>query len=741
MLSEPFTQAQARPELPYTDLAHLPPGVSLPRRIDRLRELAYNFWWSWNDPAQRLFSALDLELWNAVRHNPVKLLRQVRRKQINAVTHDKRYLEIYDRVMADFDGYINPAATWFSTAHLDFTSAPGSIAYFSTEFGLHESLPIYAGGLGMLSGDHSKGASDLGLPFVGVGFLYEQGYFRQRISEDGWQEALYDRTDLADLPVLLVREPAGKALLIPVEIAGRTVFVRVWKAQVGRIPVYLMDSNLEQNSPADRELTGRLYSSDADVRVSQEIVLGIGGVRLLRALRLEPQVWHMNEGHSAFLVLERLREKVAAGESLESAQASVCASTVFTTHTPVPAGNETFPIWLMDKYFSGYWDALGLDRDRFIDLARLDQSWGPAFSMPILALRNSGHRNAVSELHGEVSRKMWQFLWPDVPAEDVPIGSITNGVHAATWLARRMKSLFTHYLGPNWPEALDDPALWEKVRDIPDEELWEVRRHLKRKMLAFFRDRAREMWMRHVHPVQVLAAGALLDNNALTIGFARRFATYKRAGLLLRDSDRLMRLVHRPGQPVQFVFAGKAHPADEPGKLLIQQLYRNIKRAEWGGRLVFIEDYDASIARFMVQGVDVWLNTPRRPQEASGTSGQKAAINGVLNLSVLDGWWREGYNGENGWAIGEEIDYDNPDQQDAHDAEALYSLLENEVVPLYYDRDRDSGDVPLQWLRKIKESIRSLAPAFSARRMVKEYTELMYAPVVNGNGGRSNNHR
>ena len=730
-----------RPDIPYTDLAHLPPDVSLPRRIDRLRELAYNLWWTWSDQAQLLFSTLDLPLWNSVHHNPVKLLRSVRRKQVNAFTHDKRYLELYDHVMAAFDAYMHPSSTWFSTAHPNLPTAPAGVAYFSTEFGLHESLPIYAGGLGVLSGDHIKAASDLGLPLVGIGFLYEQGYFRQRISEDGWQEALYDRIDLADLPVLLVRDPSAGKFLIPVELSGRTVFVRVWKAQVGRAAVYLMDSNLEQNSPADRELTGRLYSSDLDVRIPQEIVLGIGGVRLLRALKLDPQVWHINEGHSAFVVLERLREMVALGASLEAAQATVRATTVFTTHTPVPAGHEIFPAWLMEKYFSGYWDALGLDRDRFIDLARVEQSWGPAFYMPILALRHAAQRNAVSELHGEVSRKMWQFLWPGTDAQDVPILAITNGVHSATWLARRLKILFNKYMGPDWFREIDNPALWDRVREIPDEELWEVRRHLKRKMLSVFRDRDREMWMRHVHPVQVLAAGALLDNNALTIGFARRFATYKRAGLLLRDADRLLRLVHRAGQPVQFIFAGKAHPADEPGKQLIQQLYRAVKRAEWGGRLVFIEDYDANVARLMVQGVDVWLNSPRRPNEASGTSGQKAALNGVLNLSVLDGWWREAYNGENGWAIGEEIDYDNPDEQDAHDAEALFTLLENEVVPLFYDRDRESGDIPRQWLRKVKESIRSLAPTFNARRMVKEYTDLMYAPAWRGNHLSGGNQR
>jgi starch phosphorylase len=461
------------------------------------------------------------------------------------------------------------------------------------------------------------------------------------------------------------------------------------------------------------------------MRIKQELILGIGGVRALEALNIAPTIFHMNEGHSAFLALERLRELVAAGRTFAEAEARVSRATIFTTHTPVPAGQDEFPLWLIDKYFSGVWPQLGLDREAFLDLARNRQAWGETFSMAILALRLSGARNGVSELHGRVARKMWSFVWPGRNEDEIPIETITNGIHSPTWIARRLSELYGRYLGPDWTERVDDPAMWNGVERIPDEELWEVRRHLKRKLTARMRDRARGQWRtdRH-HPVQVLASGALLDHNALTIGFARRFATYKRAGLLFQDFDRLLNILHRPGMPVQIIYAGKAHPADEPGKRLIQDVYRRVKLAESGGRLVFVEDYDMNLARDLVQGVDVWLNTPRRPNEACGTSGQKAALNGVLNLSVLDGWWREGYNGQNGWAIG----LDEDTQDDDADAEALYTLLENDVIPLYY-LERSDDNIPREWLGRVRESIRTLAPAFSMRRMLGEYILRMYHPA------------
>lgn len=705
----------------------IPNRFSLPHRLRRLSELAYNLWWTWNLDSQRLFSRVDKELWERVYHNPVIFLRQVERAKLNAVTHDRYYLEFYDRIFKAFDQYMKTEETWCLINHPECKNHP--IAYFSTEFGLHETLPIYAGGLGVLSGDHLKGASDLGIPLVAVGFIYTHGYFSQHITEDGWQEARYVRLNFDQLPVMPVMSADRKQAKISVELPGREVVARLWAIQVGRVKLYLLDTDVEENSPTDRELTARLYSSDLDLRISQEIILGIGGVRALRMLGYNPSVWHLNEGHSAFLNLERAREMIEAGHTFEEAVELICHSSVFTTHTPVPAGNDEFPLWLIDKYFSQWWSSLGLDRDQFIDFARHQNPWGDTFSMPILALRFAENRNGVSELHGKVARKMWHFLWPERREEDVPITHITNGVHTGTWLARRLSHLYDRYLGSDWIENLDNPHVWDGIDNIPDSELWTVRRHLKRKLVYYMRERARNQWLiGGVHPVQVVASGVLLDPYALTIGFARRFATYKRANLILRDIDHLLDIINRPNMPVQIIFAGKAHPVDEPGKLLIQEVYRIVKKAENGGRLVFLEDYDMNLARYLIQGVDVWLNTPRRPHEASGTSGQKAAMNGVLNLSVLDGWWREAYNGRNGWAIGEDKDYNNPDLQDEEDAENLYDTLENSIIPLYY-KERSSDGLPGEWIAMMKESIQTLAPHFSMRRMVKEYAERMYLPA------------
>jgi glycogen phosphorylase len=707
--------------------AEIDQTFTLPRRIMRLGTLAYNLWWTWTPDAQRLYQRIDKDLWERINHNPIRFLKQVSRSRLRAMTKDRYYLDFYDRVLRAFDNYMESKNTWFKRYHPDKLNKP--VAYFSTEFGLHETLPIYAGGLGVLSGDHLKAASDIGLPLVSVGFIYTLGYFTQKITEDGWQEARNVPLKFEDMPVLPVYDEEAQQLTVTVELPGRDVHARLWEIHVGRIPLYMLDSNVEENSHSDRELTSRLYTSDLDSRISQEIILGIGGVRALRSLGYNPAIWHMNEGHSAFLALERIRELVGAGRSFHDAAEKVRNSTVFTTHTPVPAGNDEFPLWLIDKYFSHFWPQLGLYRDQFIDLARHNQPWGESFSMPILALRNSQQRNAVSELHGRVSRNMWHFLWPERDIKDVPITHVTNGVHTGTWLARRLKVLYDRYLGSDWMERLDEPKTWEAIEDIPDVEFWAVRRHLKRKLVSYMRDRARDQWRKDgVHPVQVIASGVLLDPYVLTIGFARRFATYKRANLILHDLNRLLQIVNRPNMPVQIIFAGKAHPADEPGKLLIQEVYRAVKRAENGGRLVFLEDYDMNLARYLVQGVDVWLNTPRRPNEASGTSGQKAAMNGVLNFSVLDGWWLEGYNGHNGWAIGDDEEYEDYEQQDQAHAESLYDILENEIVPLYYN-ERSADGLPGDWIALMKESIRTLAWRFSMRRMVKEYTERLYYPT------------
>jgi len=707
-----------------------PNNFSLPQRIERLGELAYNLWWTWNPDVQRLYQRIDIDLWEETSHNPIKFLRKVERAKLNAVTHDSYFLEFYDRSMQAFDQYMGREDTWYKTEHGHMEKEV--IAYFSTEFGLHETVPIYAGGLGVLSGDHLKEASDLGLPLVAMGFLYTKGYFTQIISEDGWQEAQYVKLDFDELPVLPLVDDEEKPTTVIVELAGREVLVRMWKIQVGRVPLYLLDSNVDGNSQEDRELTSRLYSSDLDLRISQEIILGIGGVKALRKLGHSPAVWHMNEGHSAFLVLERIREQVEKGISLEEAIDYVQAKTVFTTHTPVPAGSDEFPDWLIDKYFGGLQEQLGLSRDEFFDLARHNVSWGETFSMPVLAMRTSNLRNGVSELHGEVAREMWNSLWPDLKTDEVPISHITNGIHTGTWLARRMSHLYGRHLGSDWMENIDDPEIWNAITNIPDEEIWAVRRHLKRKLVLYMRERARLQWGRdEVHPVQVIASGALLNPYALTIGFARRFATYKRADLILGDFERLLKIINQPNMPVQIIFAGKAHPADQPGKLLIQEVYRKVKKAECGGRLVFLEDYDMNLARYLVQGVDVWLNTPRRPNEASGTSGQKAAVNGVLNFSILDGWWREGFNGKNGWAIGTDDSHSDHKFQDDMDAESLYDTLEKEIIPIFYDRP--SGNIPVEWIGLMKESIRTLAPEFSMKRMVKAYANDLYFELMDRN--------
>ena len=706
----------------------IPNHFDLPRRINRLGELAYNLWWTWQPNAQRLFSRIDNDLWERLSHNPILLLRRVERSALNEVAQDNQYLVLYDSVFAEFDDYLTKTDAWSNQAHSELASNP--IAYFSMEFGLHENLPIYSGGLGVLAGDHLKEASDLGLPLVGIGLMYAEGFFSQRISEDGWQDALNNPLNFEDLLVLPVLEMDGTPLTVSVELPDRRVTLCLWEVRIGRVPLYLMDSNVEPNTEEDRSLTARLYWSDLDHRVMQEIVLGVGGVRVLRALGYNPSVWHMNEGHAAFLILERVRELVAGGTAFADAIEKTRGQNIFTTHTPVPAGNDEFPLWLIDKYLAALWPELGLTRDQFVDLARNKQSWGESFSMGVLALRYSEGRNAVSELHGRVARKMWNFLWKDKKVDDVPITYVTNGVHAATWMARRLRVLYDTSLGADWQEHLDEPEIWSKLDEIPAEALWAVRMHLKRKLSFRMQEWARTRWLYGgFHPVQVIASGALIDPYVLTIGFARRFATYKRASLILRDVERLLRIINRPNMPVQIIFAGKAHPADEPGKQLIQQIYRTVKKAETSGRLVFLEDYDMNIARYLVQGVDVWLNTPRRPMEASGTSGMKAALNGVLNFSVLDGWWREAYNGKNGWAIGEDKDPEVPEIQDQADALSLYSTLENEIIPLYYDRNADL--IPLDWIEHMKNSLRTVTPQFSTRRMVKEYVERLYVPAVN----------
>ncbi|NBD36282.1 MAG: alpha-glucan family phosphorylase [Chloroflexi bacterium] len=700
----------------------------LPPRISRLEELAYNFWWSWHRPSRELFKQVDRTLWTTTRHNPVQILLGVPEERLDRLAHDPIFLRDYDAVLMELDADITNGDSWYTQAYPEVCESP--IAYFSAEFGLHTSLPIYSGGLGVLSGDHTKEASDLGLPFVAVGFLYEQGYFRQRLDASGWQEAIYpplNPDEVALRPVFC--EDGDACRVISVRVGDREIHLRIWEALAGRARLYLMDADIEQNAPWDRQLTARLYGGDQEMRIQQEILLGIGGVYILRNLGIKPGVWHINEGHSAFMVLERLREYVQAGMSFEEAKERVQASTIFTTHTPVPAGHDAFPFMMIDKYFSHLWEELGLSRETFLDMGSHDGGHGGAFNMTKLALMMAGRTNGVSVLHGEVSRKMWHSLWPEREEKDVPIGHVTNGVHLPSWVGQAMNSLYRKHISPDWMTRQDEKVLWGRIDDMPDEELWEAHVHLKMKMFSTIRERARVSRItRAASPEQLLASGIFLDPDALVIGFARRFATYKRANLIFRDIERLKALIHHRYRPVQFIFAGKAHPADDPGKLLMQEIYNYARSPEFGGRIAFVEDYDMHLARYLVQGVDIWLNTPRRPMEASGTSGMKAAFNGGINLSILDGWWAEAYNGRNGWAIQPEEMYNDLYQQDDADANALYELLENEVVPLYYERDR--GDIPHGWVSMMKESIRTVGPQYSTRRMVKEYTEKYYVPAL-----------
>lgn len=701
---------------------------AIPERIGRLHELAYNLWWSWTPEALHLYSVLDPDLWERTCHNPVKFLRAVAQEKLDAATADEEYLANYDAVMAAFDDYMNPPETWFSRTYPQETGS--TIAYFSAEFGLHESLPIYSGGLGVLAGDHCKGASDLGLPLVGVGFLYPQGYFKQHLTPEGWQQAIYEKINFAEVPATPAKTPDGREVLVQVELPGRTVTARVWRIQVGRNPLFLLDTDVDPNAPEDRELAARLYGGDQEMRISQEIILGIGGVRALRALGYQPAVWHLNEGHAAFLNLERLRELVQhQGLTFSEASEVVRASSIFTTHTPVMAGHDAFPFDLVERYFSGYWGQLGLNREAFLNLARHEMPWGPQFSMTVLALRLTGQHNGVSKLHGDVSRRMWRELWPGTPVDQIPITHVTNGVHQQSWVAEPLEQLFDNYLPSDWRERMDEAGLWTAIADIPDEELWEVRRRMKQKMVLFLRARlAATLQQQGEGPRRVREALQLLDPQALTIGFARRFATYKRATLIFRDPERLKRILNDPARPVQIIFAGKAHPADQPGKELIQRIYQLSQQEGFAGKIVFIEDYDINVARHLVQGVDVWLNNPRRPQEASGTSGMKASMNGVPNLSVLDGWWGEAYNGENGWAIGEEREYKDAETQDEADALSLYATLEDEIVPAYYDCE--SGAYSPRWMQIVKSAISTVTPRFSVRRMVKEYIDRLYIPAA-----------
>ncbi len=698
----------------------------LPERIARLEELALDLWWSWH-PARDVFRRLDYQLWRATAHNPARMLWLIPREKLEVAATDPLFLARYDKAIAALDDARAARHTWW--AHR-FPHLNGqTIAYFSAEFALHQSLPIYAGGLGVLAGDHCKEASDLGVPLIGVGFMYPQGYFHQRLSAEGWQEESYEKINWADAPIQQALTPDGRPCVTAVPLGDRSVLVAVWQVRVGRVRIYLLDTDLEENAPWDRDLSARLYGGDRETRIQQEIVLGIGGVRTLRALGVEPAVFHLNEGHAGFVVLQRIRDLIEHGASFDAALDEIRRTTMFTTHTPVPAGHDAFPFHLVEKHLAGAWGTLGSHRERFLALGAYDNGSGPQFNMTALAIRSAGSTNAVSQLHGQVTRAMFAPMWPDLPEAQRPVSAVTNGVHVPTWIAGELSDLFSKYLGNDWLERHDDPALWDGVLTIPDQELWAVRQSLRRYLFTFVRDRARHRWVEeHVGIPRVVAAGTLLEPDALTIGFARRFTGYKRPELVFHDPERLARILNATGRPVQIIFAGKSHPADDIGKHHLQHVYRHALEPMFGGRVAFVDDYDLHVAHFLVQGCDVWLNNPRKPLEASGTSGMKAAINGVPHLSIGDGWWAEGFTGANGWVIDGGVGGDNYDAIDAGDADALYRLLEEEVVPAFYDRDE--GQVPRRWIATVKQAIITVAPRFSARRMVKEYTERMYAPAL-----------
>ncbi|OGO37508.1 MAG: hypothetical protein A2147_03050 [Chloroflexi bacterium RBG_16_57_8] len=650
-------------------------------------------------------------------------------EKLRAAAKDPVFLELYDSVIQQLDVDMQGEKTWFFRSHPD--KLDKQIAYFSAEFAIHNSLPIYAGGLGVLAGDICKEASDLGLPLVGVGFMYPQGYFHQRVSVEGWQQEMYSQLSFDEAPISRCAWPQGCGPLVPVDLAERTVYVTVWRVLVGRVNLYLLDTNVEENAPGDRTLSARLYTADPEERIRQLIVLGMGGVRALRLLGMSPSVWHANEDHTAFMMLERLREELEEGVPLMEALEKVRAATIFTTHTPVLAGHNSFSAGLLDKYYHRFWESLKIDRETFLRLGQYPGLESGRFSMTALAFRLSSQANGVSRLHGMVARRMWHSLWSETREDDVPIRHVTNGVHLPTWQAPEINSLCQRHLGQEYIDKHDDSDSWDCVRDMPDEDFWAVRQLLKTRLIRLIQDRAQKRWVEDViPPQQVPAMGTLLDPYALTIAFSRRFAEYKRPYLILYYLERMKKMVTNPLRPVQIIFAGKSHPADLPSKHLLHQVYQVALDRGFQGRIAFVEDYDMHLARDLVRGVDVWLNNPRRLQEASGTSGMKASVNGVLNLSVRDGWWDEAYSGANGWAIGG-LDGGKPADEDRADADALYDLLENEIVPLYYDRDRMG--VPHGWVKLAKEAIRTVSPAFSARRMVKEYTEEMYLRAGDGN--------
>ena len=703
----------------------------LPERISGLTKIANNLWWSWNTEFLKLFKEIDVDLWEKVQKNPVKFLKLISQEKINALLQNTSFLKQYDELLSNFDNYMNSKNTWFAKKHP--TNKEDLIAYFSAEYGLDEIAQIYSGGLGILSGDHLKSASDLGIPLVAVGMLYKKGFFHQKINAYGEQEIEYRDIDINSLPIQEVKDENNQEVLVDVQMPKETVYLKAWKINVGRVSLYLLDSDIEKNLEEYKEITSTLYGGDQETRIRQEIVLGIAGTRLLKKLGLTPTVYHMNEGHSSFLVLELINEIMQDKKvSFNIAKDIASSKTVFTTHTPVPAGNDIFPLSLIETYFNGMWDKFGISKEEFFRLgmapnAKIEDN---AFNMGILALKVAGKKNGVSKLHGAVSRKLFADVWPNIMPDESPITYVTNGVHTCSWLSPTMKKLYNKYLIPFWQDSIFDDNVWKKIKDIPNKELWDVHVERKRKLLALVKDNTAERLKRNGYSyeeISKIVSG--LNPNALTICFARRFATYKRATLIFRDLERITQILNDKNRPIQLIFAGKAHPTDRDGQELIKFINDISMKPQFKGKVFLLEDYGIGMSRYLISGADVWLNNPRRPMEASGTSGQKAAVNGVINFSILDGWWAEAYNANNGWKIGTNSDYENFEVQDNDDSESIYNTLEKKIVPTYYNQN--SQGYSDEWVNIMKESIISNGGKFSTSRMLVDYTEKLYLPLCN----------
>lgn len=703
----------------------------LPKRIEKLSKISNNLWWSWNTEFLRLFRKIDNDLWEKCGKNPVKFLKQVSQDRLEAVSKDLIFLHEYDKCVENFEDYMNSKDTWFANKYPD--NKDDLIAYFSAEYGLDETIPIYSGGLGILSGDHLKSASDLGIPLVAVGLLYKNGYFHQKINGNGEQETEYHDIDLHDLPINPVKNENGDDLIIYLKFPKRRIYLKVWQINVGRVKLYLLDSDIEKNNPEDRDVTLRLYGGDQEMRIRQEIVLGMGGVNLLtRALKLEPTVYHMNEGHSSFLILELIKNVIKEKQvSFDVARDIVSSQTVFTTHTPVPAGNDIFPISLVEKYFKDFWPRLTISREEFLKLGMKPcKELENGFNMGILALKVAGKKNGVSKLHGAVSRELFADVWPEIAANESPIDYVTNGIHTCSWLAPSLKQLYNKYLIPYWQDKIQYDYVWEKVRNIPDDKLWNVHQARKEKLLSIVKNNVTERLRRSGYNYEdINAITSKINPNALTIGFARRFATYKRATLIFKDLERITQILNNADRPVQLIFAGKAHPADKQGQDLIKFIHDVSMMPQFKGKIFLLENYNIAMSRYLISGVDVWLNNPRRPMEASGTSGQKASVNGVVNFSVLDGWWAEGYNQKNGWRIGFNSDYESYEAQDVTDSQNIYETLEQKIIPAYYNKDKNG--ISKEWMNYMKESIVSTGGKYSTSRMLSDYTSKFYIPLCN----------